>query len=389
MVVFSSLRDDRAAHDFWATGKPERGRINATTVSRAIDAYEMTAWLAHSLGTEVIQRLRSTDIIHLQFVLAILFRRGDWQGATPNHHHCMRPNGGREFSLELPQVFGFPQIPHAGAQSERDNLHLPMKTQLLFGSVAIERTTVRLPSCICLAQTSRLPSLRTRRPSLPKGSWFAAITSLLVRMSWISGFMSRRSLPAIRGAARIDHRLKWARYSSVGHAPVADFEHVRIVPVARPRITLIPTCRSRMSSKPRGLALALPLVAMSPVVRQRFPPTFSRLEASGNMAQIKRHRWKTTRTRIDLLITQAAAPTLQVFSCQFQRMYNCALYGCNLQLCAPQPGLGQFIFGHRATSVTNQSIGATTHVGQPPPAVRWWVKCTTMLGRKPVSALDP
>src|SRR5713101_8449789 len=45
----------------------------------------------------------------------------------------------------------------------------------------------------------------------------------------MSGFMSRRSLPAIRGAARIAQRLKWAR-----HSAIADFEHVGIIPMSRP-----------------------------------------------------------------------------------------------------------------------------------------------------------
>ena len=49
----------------------------------------------------------------------------------------------------------------------------------------------------------------------------------------------------------MDHRLKWARYSAVGHAAVADFEHVRIVPVARPGVTLDSNLQSRMSSMPR------------------------------------------------------------------------------------------------------------------------------------------
>src|SRR5712675_759836 len=71
-----------------------------------------------------------------------------------------------------------------------------------------------------------------RRPCLPSLSWSTAMTSRLVRMSWIVGVMLRRSFPARRGAAWMDHRLMWGAVFVVGHAAVADFEHVGIVPVA-------------------------------------------------------------------------------------------------------------------------------------------------------------
>ena len=75
-------------------------------------------------------------------------------------------------------------------------------------------TTARLPSFNWRAQISESPFFMTRSPSRPSASWSTAITSLLVRMSWISGRMARRSLPAISGAARIAHRLKCERYST-------------------------------------------------------------------------------------------------------------------------------------------------------------------------------
>ena len=64
------------------------------------------------------------------------------------------------------------------------------------------------------------------------------------------------------------------------------------------------------------------------------------VQASGNVAQMKRHRREPARTRIDLLIAEAAAPALQVFPRQLQRMHNGALHGRDFLQRTAQPGLG-------------------------------------------------
>ena len=65
-----------------------------------------------------------------------------------------------------------------------------------------------------LAQTSRLSALETFAPWIPSGSWSTAMASLFVRISVISGFALRESVPVSSGAERMHHRLKWARFSS-------------------------------------------------------------------------------------------------------------------------------------------------------------------------------
>ncbi len=76
------------------------------------------------------------------------------------------------------------------------------------------------------------------------------------------------------GAASRHQKLKWARYSAVGHAAVADLEHVGVVPVAGPGVGLEPDLQVE------DLDDAEPAVApsctsqmswMSPVVRHRLP----------------------------------------------------------------------------------------------------------------------
>ena len=80
--------------------------------------------------------------------------------------------------------------------------------------------------------------------------------------------MLRRSLPASSGAASMRPQAHVRRYSVVGHAAVADFEHVGIVPMAGPGV------RRELVLLEADVASWNPSVSrMSPVVRQRLPPT--------------------------------------------------------------------------------------------------------------------
>ena len=50
----------------------------------------------------------------------------------------------------------------------------------------------------------------------------------------VAALMLDRSLPAINGAASISHKLKVCAILGIAHAAVTDFQHVGIIPVARP-----------------------------------------------------------------------------------------------------------------------------------------------------------
>src|ERR1700749_4041982 len=105
------------------------------------------------------------------------------------------------------------------------------------------------------------------------------MTSLLVRISWISGRMSRRSLPAINGAASIAHRLKCERYSVSLILPLPTSSMSGSFQCPGPAYDPIPTCSSRIASTPFeqqppfGHFSLPPLRSlMSSVVRHKFPP---------------------------------------------------------------------------------------------------------------------
>src|SRR5271157_435390 len=92
--------------------------------------------------------------------------------------------------------------------------------------------------------------------------------------------MLRRSLPAMSGAARIAHRLKCERYSVSLIPPLPTSSMSGSFQCPGPAYDCKPTCKSRLISIPFAQQLpsghfAWPsnLSLMSPVERQRFPPT--------------------------------------------------------------------------------------------------------------------
>src|SRR6476469_9921084 len=68
------------------------------------------------------------------------------------------------------------------------------------------------PSARGLNHVCTLSLLVYRKPWIPKTSWLTAITSLFVRTDLVSSVILLRSLPAINGAASIDHREKCDRF---------------------------------------------------------------------------------------------------------------------------------------------------------------------------------
>ena len=62
---------------------------------------------------------------------------------------------------------------------------------------------------VCTALTSRGPCFQTRSPATPRGSWFTAITSAAVKISFASLLRLRKSAPMNRGDFSRDHRAKW------------------------------------------------------------------------------------------------------------------------------------------------------------------------------------
>ncbi len=140
------------------------------------------------------------------------------------------------------------------------------------------------------------------------------------------------------------------------------------------------------------------------------------VQASGDMAQMKRHRRQAARTRIDLFIAQAAAPALQVFSASSSACMTArctAGISCNVPRSqgsgVPVPDIDP---PRRPISLS----ATTNHVGTAAPgcpaerssalalpeetsraaldrtagaAVPTWVDCTTMLGGVGQSAHGP
>src|SRR5713101_99844 len=113
-------------------------------------------------------------------------------------------------AVDLPKSF-LAQRSRTAAERWAGYPRSPQETEISASEAPrFSKTTARLPSFNCLAQTSESPFLRTRRPCMPRGSWSTAMTSLLVRISLISGDMFFKSFPAISGAARMHQRLKWS-----------------------------------------------------------------------------------------------------------------------------------------------------------------------------------
>src|ERR1035441_6149598 len=77
-----------------------------------------------------------------------------------------------------------------------------------------------------------------------------AITSLLVRISWISGFMAAMSLPAISGAAMMHHRLKCERYSVLLMPPLPTSSMSGSFQCPGPAKSARSTCMSAMFTTP-------------------------------------------------------------------------------------------------------------------------------------------
>src|SRR5216684_3915773 len=92
--------------------------------------------------------------------------------------------------------------------------------------------------------------------------------------------MLRRSLPAIRGAARIAHRLKWERYSMSVMPPLPTSSMSGSFQCPGSAYDARPTCWSTMASMPFEQQVPSGhfvepshLSEISPVVRHRLPPT--------------------------------------------------------------------------------------------------------------------
>src|ERR1700730_18380000 len=123
-----------------------------------------------------------------------------------------------------------------------------------------------VPSAIGRHSVSTLPTDDNVCTGFAAASWSTGLTSLLIRIDLVSSLMERRSLPAIKGAASIDHKLICVRYSS----PV-------IPPLPISSISGSFQCPGRILDEiaiwlnpMRSIDSHLSL--MSPVVRQRFPP---------------------------------------------------------------------------------------------------------------------
>ena len=128
-----------------------------------------------------------------------------------------------------------------------------------------------------------------------------AMTSLLVRISLISGDMFFKSFPAINGAARIHHRLKCERYSVVVMPPLPTSSMSGSFQWPGPAYVSRPTCKSAICTKLRWPFLQSQQSEMSPVVRQRLPtsvaqsqgllePHSQRLKTMGRPADFKASR---------------------------------------------------------------------------------------------------
>ncbi len=95
------------------------------------------------------------------------------------------------------------------------------------------------------------------------------MTSLFIRMDLVSSLMERRSLPAIKGAAQQRPQTHMCAVLVSGHPPVADLEHIRIIPVSRPGVG-----RDCNLAEPYAIH-RLPLIADISRRPPRFPPVIS------------------------------------------------------------------------------------------------------------------
>src|SRR5277367_2491861 len=102
------------------------------------------------------------------------------------------------------------------------------------------------------------------------------MTSLLVRISFISGVILRTSFPAMSGAASRHHKLKCARYSVVLIPPLPTSSISGSFQCPGPAYVSRPSCKSRILRKPMEYSfLQSQQSAMSPVVRHRFPTSLA------------------------------------------------------------------------------------------------------------------
>src|SRR3990170_1715733 len=131
----------------------------------------------------------------------------------------------------------------------------------------LRSTTARSPFLIGFIQTSSSPSSRILCPCLPPQSWFTAMTSLFIRISFVESLIARRSLPAMSGALSSAQRLKCAMYSGFVIRPLPTSSMSGSFHAFGPEYCSSPTCRSRRRITDGQRSL------MSPVVRQSCPPT--------------------------------------------------------------------------------------------------------------------
>src|SRR5437016_1561179 len=94
------------------------------------------------------------------------------------------------------------------------------------------------------------------------------MTSLFIGICRVPSLMSRRSLPASSGAASMAHRLMWVRYSGALMPPLPISSMSGSCQCPGPAYCSWPACLS----KPM-VDMLFQLSSMSPLVRQRLPPT--------------------------------------------------------------------------------------------------------------------
>ena len=150
------------------------------------------------------------------------------------HHDAVRGHaGGRVRVVKLPRSFWRVEVADGRGAAGR-----PIWLQVTEIDAAeperLNSATARVLVPVSgLDQTCRFVGRRghQRRPACPAGPGRRRSTSGLVRMAKVVASCCAVSLPAMSGAAMIDHRLKCERSSSVV-IPSADLQHVGVVPVA-------------------------------------------------------------------------------------------------------------------------------------------------------------
>ena len=132
----------------------------------------------------------------------------------------MRLHRRRKLSGKLPQIFVLPQVAHRGAQMIRITQLLPAHADFLLRLAAIKQH--HRPAAVShllgpnfqIAILRHPPSFAAQRVLIHSNHFFIGENVL------VSGVILRRSLPAIRGAAKIAHKLKCERYSVLVMPPL-------------------------------------------------------------------------------------------------------------------------------------------------------------------------